>query len=43
MSIKFKCVQYYNRTYLHSAIGYRTPTQAEAEYYKNNNSHKNTA
>jgi transposase InsO family protein len=38
-----KWVEYYNRNYLHSAHGYRTPVQAEAEYYKNNNSHKNAA
>lgn len=30
-----KWVQYYNRNYLHSAHGYRTPIQAEDEFYKN--------
>jgi len=30
-----KWIEYYNRNYLHSALGYRTPMQAEAEYYKN--------
>jgi len=30
-----KWVDYYNMNYLHSAIGYRTPIQAESEYYKN--------
>jgi putative transposase len=30
-----KWVEYYNRSYLHSALGYRTPIQAEVEYYKN--------
>jgi transposase InsO family protein len=28
-------VEYYNRNYLHSALGYRTPAQAEKEYYRN--------
>ena len=31
------------RSYLHSALGYRTPIQAEDEYYKNHNSHLNAA
>jgi transposase InsO family protein len=30
-----KWVEYYNRNYLHSAHGYRTPIQAESNYYKN--------
>ncbi len=30
-----KWVQYYNRSYLHSALGYRTPVQVEEEYYIN--------
>jgi putative transposase len=30
-----KWVDYYNRSYLHSAHGYRTPFQAEEEYYRN--------
>ena len=30
-----KWVQYYNRNYLHSAHGYRTPVQKEREYYRN--------
>jgi len=38
-----KWVDYYNRSYLHSAHGYRSPIQAEVEYYKNNTSHKNAA
>ena len=29
-----KWVQYYNRSYLHSAHGYRTPIQAEEAYYR---------
>jgi len=38
-----KWVEYYNRSYLHSALGYRTPTQTEAEYYRNKTSHKSAA
>jgi len=38
-----KWVEYYNRSYLHSALGYRTPIQAEEDYYKNHTSHKNAA
>ena len=38
-----KWVEYYNHNYLHFALGYVTPAQAEAEYYKNNNSRKNAA
>jgi len=30
-----KWVEYYNRSYLHSALGYHTPIQAEVEYYNN--------
>lgn len=29
-----KWVKYYNRNYLHSAHGYKTPVQVEREYYK---------
>jgi transposase InsO family protein len=28
-------IDYYNRNYLHSAHGYRTPVQVEEEYYRN--------
>jgi len=35
-----KWVHYYNSSYLHSALGYRTPIQAESEYYENHASHK---
>ncbi len=38
-----KWVESYNRSYLHSALGYKTPNQAETKYYKNNKSHKNAA
>lgn len=38
-----KWVEYYNRKYLHSAHGYRTPLQAEGEYYRIHNSHENAA
>jgi len=38
-----KWVEYYNRNYLHSAHGYKSPVQAETEYYKNNISHKSAA
>ena len=38
-----KWVYYYNRNYLHSAHGYRTPIQAEEEYYRNHASHLNAA
>jgi len=38
-----KWVDYYNRNYLHSTLGYRTPIQSEVEYHKNHNSHKNAA
>ena len=29
-----KWVQYYNRSYLHSALGYRTPVEVEEEYFR---------
>ena len=29
-----KWVEYYNRSYLHSAHGYRTPIQVEEEYFR---------
>jgi putative transposase len=38
-----KWIQYYNRSYLHSALGYKTPIHAEEEYYSNHASHKNAA
>jgi len=38
-----KWVDYYNRSYLHSALGYNTPIQAEEEYNRNNTSHLNAA
>ena len=38
-----KWVEYYNRKYLHSAHGYRTPVQAEEAYCRNHTSHKNAA
>ena len=44
LSLELKSwVDYYNRHYLHSAHGYRTPIQAEEGYYKNDNSHLNAA
>ena len=36
-------VEYYNRNYLHSAHGYRTPVQVEEEYCRNHDSHLNAA
>ncbi len=36
-------VQYYNKSYLHSAHGYHTPIQAEDVYYRKHASHKNAA
>jgi len=36
-----KWIVYYNRCYLHSALGYSTPVQVEEEYYKNHTSHLN--
>jgi len=38
-----KWVEYYNKNYLHFALGYRTPAQAEEEYYRNHNSQLNAA
>jgi len=38
-----KWVDYYNMNYLHSALGYCTPIQAEVEYYKDHTSHLNAA
>ena len=38
-----KWVEYYNRNYLHSAHGYRTPVQAEEEYYRHHTPHLNAA
>jgi len=38
-----KWVDYYNRSYLHSAHGYRTPVQAEEYYYKNHASEPKAA
>jgi len=44
LSLEFnKWVDYYNRSYLHSARGYRTPVKAEEEYLKKHASHKNAA
>lgn len=39
----YKWVDYYNRSYLHSAHGYRTPIQAEEEYYRHHTPHINVA
>ncbi|MEK6223718.1 MAG: integrase core domain-containing protein [Thermodesulfobacteriales bacterium] len=38
-----KWVEYYNRSYLHSAHGYRTPIQAEEKYDRNYDSQLNAA
>ena len=38
-----KWVVYYNRNYLHSALGYSTPGQVEEDYYRNHTSHLNAA
>ena len=38
-----KWVDYYNRNYLHSAHGYRTPAQAEEDSFRNHASHLNIA
>ena len=38
-----KWVYYYNRNYLHSALGYKSPIKAKEEYYKNHASHKYAA
>ena len=32
-----KWVEYYNRSYLHSAYGYHSPEEKEAEFYSKNN------
>jgi putative transposase len=36
-------VEYYNRSYLHSGVGYRTPTQVDEGYYRNYYSHLSAA
>ena len=38
-----KWIGYYNRSYLHSALEYHTPIQAQYEYYKNYYSHLTAA
>jgi len=38
-----KWVRYYNSSYLHSALGYRTPIQAEEEHYRHHTPHLNAA
>jgi transposase InsO family protein len=38
-----KWIEYYNRNYLHSALGYCTPVQADEEYYRNQFSQSNAA
>jgi hypothetical protein len=38
-----KWVEYCNRSYLHSAHGYRTPMRVEEEYFKNHTSKLNAA
>ena len=38
-----KWIEYYSRNYLHSALGYSTPIQAEEQYYNNHTSHLNAA
>ena len=38
-----KWVDYYNSNYLHSAHRYRTPIQAQEDYYKNHALHLNAA
>lgn len=38
-----KWVEYYNKNYLHSAHGYKSPFKAETEYDKNNNLHMSAA
>lgn len=38
-----KWVEYYNRSYLHSALGYSTPVQVEEDYYNNHTPHLNAA
>jgi transposase InsO family protein len=31
-----KFVEYFNESYLHSALGYKTPNDFENEWFKNN-------
>jgi putative transposase len=38
-----KWIEYYNRSYLHSALGYSPPIQAEEKCYSNHTSHLNAA
>ena len=38
-----KWVEYYNRAYLHSVLGYRTPIQVEEGYCSNHTSRLNAA
>ena len=38
-----KWIEYYIRSYLHSAHGLHTPAQVEEEYYRNYYSHLNAA
>jgi transposase InsO family protein len=38
-----KWVNYYNRIYIYSTLGYRTPAQVEQEYYRNHASQKTAA
>ena len=38
-----KWVEYYNKSYLHSAHGYLAPVHAEDEYYSNHASKLNAA
>ncbi len=38
-----KWVDYYNKNYLHTALGYRTPSHMEEEYYSNHDSHEDAA
>jgi putative transposase len=38
-----KWIEYYNRSYLHSALGYSSPIQAEEKCYSNHTSHLNAA
>ena len=38
-----KWIDYYNSSYLHSSLGYKTPVQVEAEYYENKASHNSAA
>jgi len=38
-----KWIDYYNTSYLHSALGYRTPIRMEEKYFKSHSSHLNAA